>query len=41
MYQVKLGIVACACNPANNGSYKLIQPRTQVRTESRLSDGDV
>ena len=27
----KLGVVACACNPANSGSYKLIQPRTQVQ----------
>ena len=26
----KRGVVACACNPAKNGSYKLIQPRTQV-----------
>ena len=27
----RCGVVACACNPAYNGSYKLIKPRTQVR----------
>ena len=25
----QLGVVACACNPANNGSYKLIKGNTK------------